>query len=236
MSRAGHRCLVLEKTPEFVDRTKGEWIAPWGIAEAQRVGLFDSIVRARGHFLLRYARCGVRVDPQRSLDDALPLSAVPGVDGPLTQRHPDVCQTLFDASRVAGAECVRPVTRITVVPGSAPTVEFETDGRTTTVAARLVVGADGRNSALRRQLGVLMHRDAPHHLFSGLLVDEVDGWPEDLQMTGTVDDVHFLAFPQGQGRVRLYVGFPLDQTRFAVGPDALPADVFSDDEWRRAQA
>ena len=33
MQRAGHSCLVLEHSTEFPDRTKGEWIAPWGVVE-----------------------------------------------------------------------------------------------------------------------------------------------------------------------------------------------------------
>lgn len=39
LARAGFSCLVLERDEVFLDHTKGEWIAPWGVAEAQRVGL-----------------------------------------------------------------------------------------------------------------------------------------------------------------------------------------------------
>ena len=219
MARAGYRCLVLERTLAFVDRTKGEWIAPWGVAEAQRLSLYDDIAVARGHVLHRHARFGPDIDPDRSVAEALPLAALPGVAGPLTQRHPDACQALFDAATVAGADSRRGVTSTSVMPGAAPTVTFTLDGRTSTVDARLVIAADGRNSAVRRQLGLALHHDPPHHLFSGLLVDGADAWPEDLQMTGTQGDVHFLAFPQGQGRVRLYLGFALDRARFLAGPD-----------------
>ena len=55
MQRAGFSCLVLERTTEFPDRTKGEWIAPWGVAEAQRLDLLDDIATARGHVLRRHA-------------------------------------------------------------------------------------------------------------------------------------------------------------------------------------
>ena len=43
--------------------------------------------------------------------------------------------------------------------------------------ARLVVGADGRNSQVRRALGFELAKDPPHHLFSGLLVDGADELP-----------------------------------------------------------
>jgi flavin-dependent dehydrogenase len=35
MSRAGYSCVVLERTTEFPDRTRGEWLAPWGVLEAR---------------------------------------------------------------------------------------------------------------------------------------------------------------------------------------------------------
>ena len=37
--------------------------------------------------------------------------------------------------------------------------------------SEVVVGADGRSSAVRRQLGFPLEKDPPHHFFSGLLVD-----------------------------------------------------------------
>jgi 2-polyprenyl-6-methoxyphenol hydroxylase-like FAD-dependent oxidoreductase len=60
-----------------------------------------------------------------------------------------------------------------------------------------------------------LQTDEPHHLFSGLLVDDVDGYPEDLQVIGSTAEVHYLAFPQGSGRIRLYLGFPFaDRHRY----------------------
>ena len=37
MARAGRSVLVLEKSEEFEDRVRGEWIAPWGVVETKRV-------------------------------------------------------------------------------------------------------------------------------------------------------------------------------------------------------
>jgi 2-polyprenyl-6-methoxyphenol hydroxylase-like FAD-dependent oxidoreductase len=104
-----------------------------------------------------------------------------------------------------------------------PSVTSSAGGVRTTDRARLVVGADGRSSVVRRQLGIPLEKDPPHHLFAGLLVDGADGWPEDLQTAGASGDVHFLAFPQGAGRVRLYLGFPLEQRRRLAG-SAGPAE------------
>ena len=64
-----------------------------------------------------------------------------------------------------------------------------------------------------------MHRDPTHHLFAGMLVEGADGWPDDTQVIGSEDDVHYLAFPQGGGRVRLYLGYSSDQPRRLTGSD-----------------
>ena len=219
LERAGHHCLVLERDEVFEDRTKGEWIAPWGVAEAMRAGILDDIRRARGHVLTRHIGFAVGVDPVDALSAATPLALLPGIDGPLTQRHPDACQVLFDAAGDAGAETRRGVSDVAVAAGSQPTVTYRHAGAPHAATARLVIAADGRNSPARRSFGLELERNPPHHLFSGLLVDGADGWPEDAQMTGSEGDVHYLAFPQGGGRVRLYLGFGFDRRRWLTGAD-----------------
>lgn len=223
MSRDGKRCLVLEKSLEFEDRTKGEWMAPWGVLEAKRVGVYDEFLKARGHFIHRH----VSYEESLPIDQAdaamIPLGFVPGVEGPMTQRHPDACQQLFDAAGGAGADLIRGVDDVVVTAGGEPSVSWTDADGAHSASARLVVGADGRNSGVRRQIGRKLHRDPAHHLFSGMLVDDAHGWPEDLQTVGTSGDVHFLAFPQGQGRVRLYLGFALEQRRRVSGREGRAA-------------
>src|SRR5690606_36670225 len=86
-------------------------------------------------------------------------------------------------------------------------------------ACDLVIGADGRNSAVRQQAGIELHRDPPHHLLTGLLVEGAHGWDASMQATGTEGEVNFLIFPQGNGRVRLYIGFPYEQKSVYSGPE-----------------
>lgn len=219
MARAGYTCLVLEKSTAFPDQTKGEWIAPWGVVEARRTGLHDVLAGARGHVLRRHIGYDETREPAQAEAATLPLGILPGVEGPMTQRHPDACQVLFDAAGAAGATNLRGVQQIEVSPGPRPTVRYRHDGVEQTARARLVVAADGRNSAVRRELRVELHRGRPHHMFSGLLVDGACAWPEDLETAGTEDDLHFLAFPQGGGRVRLYLGFGLEQRSRFAGPE-----------------
>jgi len=217
MSRAGYSCVVLERTTEFPDRTRGEWLAPWGVLEARRIGIEAELRKARGHVIRRHVGYEPETSREQAESEALDLSRmVPGVEGPMTQRHPDACQVLFDAAQQAGASCLRGVEDVAVaMNGGFQKVTFKSDGNIRELRCRLVVAADGRQSTIRRQLGVELLTDEPHHLFSGLLVDDADGFPEDLQVIGSTDEVHYLAFPQGGGRVRLYLGFPFsDRHRY----------------------
>lgn len=71
---------------------------------------------------------------------------------------------------VAGADVRRGVTVTGVVPGTAPAAVFQQDGRTNTLAARLIVGADGRRSQVRLWAGFEVGHDPKWLAISGVLV------------------------------------------------------------------
>src|SRR4051812_14051006 len=48
MAQQGSRVLVLEREKEFKDRVRGEFMTPWGVAEASELGLRESIRDACG--------------------------------------------------------------------------------------------------------------------------------------------------------------------------------------------
>src|SRR5207237_9590825 len=103
--------------------------------------------------------------------------------------------------------------------GPQPLVTYARDGQTTSVTPRLVVGADGRESTVRRQLGFELHATEPRTMGAGMLVDGADGWPESDMVIGSEEDRNFLAFPQGGGRAGLDLFYHRrDRHRF-VGPD-----------------
>ena len=217
LARAGKHVLVLEKTLNYRDMVRGEWIAPWGVVEAQRTGLYEVLAVASNHHITYHAEFGDGIDPTEGDARKLNLAAfLPGVPGPLSIGHPKACQVLWEAAVAAGATALRGVDDVAVKHGASPEVTYEVAGESHTARCRLIVGADGRGSAVRRQAGMPLVQEAQHHFFAGLLVDGADEWPEDLQTMGTEGDVQFLAFPQGAGRVRLYLGYSMDQKgRFA---------------------
>ncbi len=220
LARAGKSVLLLERSRVHEDRVRGEWIAPWGVVEVQRLGLYDAILAAGGHHPSKHVGYEEGLDPGIAESRALDLRGLaPAVPRPLTYGHPGLCD-LFDAEAVAaGARLLRGVEQVRVRPGEPPGLEYRHAGAAHTARCRLVVGADGRASSVRRQAGVELHEDPTHHLMSGLLVDGADGWPADVQMVGTEKDVHYLAFPQGRGRVRLYLCYPLEQRGRLSGPE-----------------
>ena len=206
--RAGLRVLILERETAFVDRVRGEWIAPWGVAELQRIGLYERFIAAGGHHLATHIGYDELVAPDQAAAQPLPIGALlPGVQGPLCLEHVVMQNEALAWAGEGGAEVRRGVADVQVTAGRRPSVTFAHDGATHEVAARLVVGADGRSSAVRRQLGLALEEAPLDHLIAGLLVDGAHGWPEDLQAGGKVGDLHYLVFPQGGGRIRLYVDF-----------------------------
>jgi flavin-dependent dehydrogenase len=55
MAERGCRVLVLERETRFKDRVRGEWLAPWGVAEAQTLGA-NGAMRAPSVVVGRAAR------------------------------------------------------------------------------------------------------------------------------------------------------------------------------------
>ena len=221
LARAGHAVLVLEKTTVFRDHVRGEWIAPWGVVEAKTLGLYDALRAAGGHHLAAHRPSEMDLSPEMAAAMTLDLTALlPGIPGPLCIGHPAHCQVMIDQAGLAGATVRRGVSDVRIVAGDAPAVEYGFAGERHRASCRLIVGADGRSSQVRKQSGIALHRDPTHHLFAGMLVEGAEGWPADVQTIGAEGDVHFLVFPQGDGRIRLYLGYPSDQPRRLTGSDA----------------
>ena len=116
-----------------------------------------------------------------------------------------MCTTLADAAEGAGATFLRGVEDIEISAGVPPVVAFSRGSVRTEWRPCLVIGADGRNSRVRQQIGFALLADTPRNLIGGMLVENVPDWPQDTQVIGTEGRVHFLVFPQGGDRIRLYL-------------------------------
>ena len=206
LARGGVAVAVLERDPVPIDRVRGEFMALWGVAELQRLGLFDTLAAAGGVFPSRIIPYDENLPGEKAHPFALDLSVlVPGVPAPLCMNHPAMCAALAAAAEAAGATILRGVEGIDVSAGAPPVVSFRRDGAATEWRPRLVIGADGRNSQVRRQLALKVLADPPHNLIGGMLVEGVPDWPQDLMVLGTEGRGHFLVFPQGGDRIRLYL-------------------------------
>jgi 2-polyprenyl-6-methoxyphenol hydroxylase-like FAD-dependent oxidoreductase len=118
----------------------------------------------------------------------------------------------------AGATLVKGIGDITIETGATPHVRYEYNDLEYDVRTRLVVGADGRTSTVRRRLGITLAETTPRTMGGGMLIDGLNSWPVDKVALGTEGDLHYLMFPRKNGRVRLYLLFDIRQKNRFMGP------------------
>jgi 2-polyprenyl-6-methoxyphenol hydroxylase-like FAD-dependent oxidoreductase len=206
LARAGRDVLVLERQTVYRDKVRGEYMQPWGVAETQRLGLTDVLLGAGGDYSTRLFAYDEGVPREIAAASPLPLdSMLPGVPGALNVGHPQACEALSRAAKEAGARVVRGVGDVVVTPGATPSIAYDLDDVEHHVRCELVVGADGRNSSVRRQLGIPLHQTTPRTAGAGLLVEGLDGWQGGFDVIGTVGEIFYLVFPRPSGFARLYL-------------------------------
>ncbi|HEU0104494.1 MAG TPA: FAD-dependent monooxygenase [Mycobacteriales bacterium] len=208
LARGGVRVTVLEQSRQFRDRVRGEYMPPWGYLELVRADLLDVVMRAEGRVTRHLVPYGDAMSPdlaQARATDAAGL--VPGAPGMLNLSHPDACRELLDEAAEHGARVVRGVHGVRVEAGRRPRVSFVRDNREHRVQAGLLVGADGRGSVVRRQLGVTWSTTGARTSIAGVLVDGVSGWADEVNATGTCEDVTYFLFPRQSGCARVYLAF-----------------------------
>jgi 2-polyprenyl-6-methoxyphenol hydroxylase-like FAD-dependent oxidoreductase len=104
LARAGKAVLVLERSTVYRDRVRGEGVQPWGVAEARRLGLHETLTRAGGIHHSRFVPYDETVEPAEAEATALALDKIlPGVPGTLGVGHPPACAALSVAAAAAGA-------------------------------------------------------------------------------------------------------------------------------------
>jgi len=217
LAGAGLGVTVLEASTAYEDRVRGESMHAWGLKEARELGVEQVMLDAGAHISGLWKQYAEGIGAAGEI----PVSMmVPDIPGTLNLRHPVACQALVDAAAAAGAEVVRGVSDIKLSDGG---VSYAVDGATHEVRAQLVIGADGRQSTIRKQAGITLERSEPISYIAGLLVDGLDSIPPDHDVLAAEGDVMFVLFHQGGGRARAYVVTGKSgQHRFA-GPTGVDA-------------
>jgi 2-polyprenyl-6-methoxyphenol hydroxylase-like FAD-dependent oxidoreductase len=144
---------------------------------------------------------------------------LPGVPGALGIGHPEACEALTQAAAVAGATVIRGVGDVDFELGDTPVVRYKHDDVTDELRCRLVVGADGRMSTVRRRLGIELRQTRARTMAGGMLVEGLHAWPADQLSIGTEGDLLYFVFPRANGRVRLYLLHDIAQKGRFAGPD-----------------
>src|SRR5215211_9523739 len=151
LARAGLEVLVVEREARFRDRVRGDALFPWGVVEMTRLGLAD-ILPASGARPLPWWQVYEDRVPGEPYDWR---TDVPSGDVVWGVNHPGLQEALFAEAAAAGAVTMRPAKALapSSVGDGSLTLPIDTiDGRIT-VQARLVVGADGRESGVRDWIG-----------------------------------------------------------------------------------
>jgi 2-polyprenyl-6-methoxyphenol hydroxylase-like FAD-dependent oxidoreductase len=194
IARTGIPTLLLEKSIQFVDRIRGE--ASWGVIEARQIGVLDLLDAAGAVYIRRNVPYGEGIPPEVAQANAIAVDEqVPGSQGNLDIGHPLMCRTLTSAAVSAGANLLRGVSEVRVSHGMPPIIKFVHEGRRHEIKPRLIIGADGRSSAVAKQIGAIVQSDPVHHLMGGLLVERFPDWPIEDMAIGTEGDVTFYVFP-----------------------------------------
>jgi 2-polyprenyl-6-methoxyphenol hydroxylase-like FAD-dependent oxidoreductase len=202
LARAGLGVTVLEATTEYPDRVRGESMHAWGVKEARELGVEETMLEAGAHVAPLWKQYAEGVGEVA----AFPTDAmVPDIPGTLNLRHPTACQALADAAAREGAVVVRGVRDICVKAGEGPEVSYTTKNGSEELRASLAVGADGRASTVRKQTGIRLEHQEPISYIAGLLVDGLDGLPDDHDVIASGGDLFFAMFHQGGGRARVYL-------------------------------
>ena len=214
MAKHGTRVLVIERETQFKDRVRGEFMCPWGVAEARTLGIHD---------LIR-DNCGVDATITDLGFGPRDLASTTVQQLPaLGFYHPEMQETVLEAARAAGAEIKRGATVVNVEPGSPTKVTFQDSGGTQTVNARLAVASDGRFSTARKWAGFDAHENPQPFYFAGLLL-------EDVAIPQTNSYLLFLPplaqatamTPVGGGRFRTYVAYHDNRGKCLQGNDKIP--------------
>jgi 2-polyprenyl-6-methoxyphenol hydroxylase-like FAD-dependent oxidoreductase len=237
LAQIGLGVVLVEREARFRDRVRGEGIHPWGVAQLEEIGLGD-VLRAAGAQVLPLSQFYA----QRVPGDASRWDSIePGLPSEWAIYHPALQTALLEHARVCGVRVLRPARVTRFMRDRDVRLEVVTEETIIEMRTRLVIGADGRQSAARRWVGSAAIHEPVHHQVGGCLLDGVE-LADDTFHLAEFDGGNVLVFPQGNGRARAYllakepiVG-PLRGHEHVADYIALCASTFPDGSFRDARA
>ena len=199
LAEHGCRVLVLERETEFRDRVRGEQMHPWGVAEARVLGIYEPLLATCGH----QTRWWRTYQETALVEDRDLAATTPHGVGSFNCYHPVMQEVVLRLAVEAGAEVRRGVAVEAVTPGEPPSVRVLENGKAGVLQARLVVGADGRASQVRRWGGFTVTRDPDCLVIAGTLLDGTPV-PDDATYTVRGARGNVLMAPLGHQKARTY--------------------------------
>jgi 2-polyprenyl-6-methoxyphenol hydroxylase-like FAD-dependent oxidoreductase len=201
LSDEGYSVALIEREVAFRDRARGEGIHPWGMDEAEDLGLLE-LLRAGGAHPLPVWLTYVDREPVEPL-----LMAEHSARGHVEQGvfHPTLQETMLAYAREHRVSVYRPASLVAIERrDDRAIVAFEQDGVISSLTAQMVIGADGTHSKTRSLVGIATEKDSLHHWFAGVLIDGFGG-DADAAHSSLVTGGRFFILPQGNGRARAYL-------------------------------
>ncbi len=200
LASGGLGVVVIEREPVFRDRVRGEGIHPWGVHEARLVGLLPMLHEAGARDLPFWQPYRDRIAQEPFVWAEQSIGGLPEIG----ISHPSLQNTAIRWATSAGARVLRPARAARFRAGKTAEIDVATLDGEVTVRARLVVGADGRRSAVRRWAGAETIVDDAHHRFGGVLL-QGHGFAPDATHEASFDGGRVFVMPQAEGKARAYL-------------------------------
>ena len=104
-SERGLRVTVLERQTAYRDKVRGEYMHPWGVAEARRLGVEDVLVGTGGTWITEGIGYDELLPPAAAEQHPLSVTDLrPDVPGAMDLGHPQACEALATAAAAAGSD------------------------------------------------------------------------------------------------------------------------------------
>jgi len=199
MAERGAKVLVLERETQFKDRVRGEAIVPWGVAEAEELGICSLLKQKCAHEVPYFEGGTGSRDLRATTKQGMPLLSFP---------HQVIQEALLGAAEDSGAEVRRGVTVEHIEGGTQPTVVVN-GGNAERISARLVIAADGRGSVARKWIGFPVGQQNNDYYMAGVLLTNLSAPAEIMYGVFNSEIGTWMGLiPQAAGQFRAYFVYP----------------------------